>query len=328
MVGRACPAFCIGRCVLYGCSCGIACGAGCAAPRWPWLFCNTLVGGGAGCMGGTLCVGGRIGACMGAAVRCCTLLGGAWCVYRGCCCCCGCRCVVVVIGLVCGGKYDAACPCGAGTFPFPYASGYSYCESVGGCAWTGLSKGRCGGNWMYPDPVTRDGSCFFFVTSVRRWPRASVFHAPFVSFDVHPSSARRLSIVPVVPTRSTCSFTMASGSLRPRPSSSTLSILPSPRPPSRSFAPRSASWLRRCDLGWSTRAAPWRVLCKPYDTMDACTRSRSLAAPSMTGCSCVCPRVEVTRPTPPWDGLPPSLVTSLCVEGFHHHQSHQKASLV
>lgn len=261
-------------------------------------------------MGGTLCVGGRIGACTAAAVRCCTLLGGAWCVYRGCCCCCGCRCVVVVIGLVCGGKYDAAYPCAAGTVPFPYASGYSYCESVGGCAWTGLSKGRCGGNWMYPDPVTRDGSCFFFGTSMRRRRRASVFRAWFVSFDVHPSSARRLSIVPVVPSPTTCSFAVASTSSRPPPSSSTLSILPSPRPPSRSFAPRSASWLRRCDLGWSTRAAPWRVLCKPYDTMDACTRSRSRAAPSMTVCVGWCGI--------PWRAAVPPPHGTVA----HHHQPH------
>mmetsp|Transcript_5526 Transcript_5526/g.34180 ORF Transcript_5526/g.34180 Transcript_5526/m.34180 type:complete len:338 (-) Transcript_5526:35-1048(-) len=229
MVGRVCPAFCIGRCVLYGCSCGFACGVGCVAIWWPWFFCNTLVGARVGCMGGTLCVGGRMGACMGTAVRCCTLFGGAWWVYRGCCscccCCCGCR-FVVVIGLVCGGKYDAAYPCAAGMFPFPYASGYSYCESVGGCAWTGLSKGRCGGNWMYPDPVTRVGSCFMFCTSVRRWHRPSVFPARFVSFDVYLWSARRLSLVLVVQSLPTCSSTSNSWWVCPSKVLSLVSILP------------------------------------------------------------------------------------------------------
>lgn len=42
--------------------------------------------------------------------------------------------------------------------PAPYASGNSYCESVGGWCCTGAWKGFCGGNWMYPDPTTREGS--------------------------------------------------------------------------------------------------------------------------------------------------------------------------
>ena len=32
-------------------------------------------------------------------------------------------------------------------------------DTVGGCVNSGPANGRCGGNWMYPDPTTRFGFC-------------------------------------------------------------------------------------------------------------------------------------------------------------------------
>ena len=40
-----------------------------------------------------------------------------------------------------------------------FADRESRTDTVGGCVSSGPAKGLCGGNWMNPDPTTREGFC-------------------------------------------------------------------------------------------------------------------------------------------------------------------------
>lgn len=59
------------------------------------------------------------------------------------------------LGAGAGAGAAAAAPGGARLGTFLYSSGNSRCDTVGGWKKTGFSNGRCGGNWMNPEPTIR-----------------------------------------------------------------------------------------------------------------------------------------------------------------------------